>query len=760
MPGELAVVTRKRSRPEKSIACDELKEHEVHVHKCGFVEWTVHGVTALASAPSGKVFAVARSGGRLELRVDELSWECSSLIGNGSEGEVSSLAFCLDSYLWVGRMNGLLQLYQVCQNGLRIACTIHIGGGAVWGLCVSPEDSDSLAVACDDGFVRIVQVDRERYGHDEAMPRDELAYIVRSCEKTAKRILCLDWCGDVVVCGDAGGGLRWLNATTGRVVGRGVLRKAKIWCASFAKNGREVVCGDSRGRVSVWDCTTFTISEEMRIEGMDGDIWSVAGEKNIVDNRSEVVLLGSASGAIGGLMAAPGARPGDPWAPLRGRKMHTHDIRALVRHNAPRCDSPSELVRTQRFIAGSLDATISEFGLGALLKDARIKRMRPFAGPGVQPAVQFDGRTGSVLARHQNRVDLWSISAERPPLLTIRLGLPSLAGEIRSCTASSNQRVIAVASADVARIFLLDRAHQDSHQVVSGHSEHPLTPTQGNSGFEARIGKVRPLGTKFAKLLSGISGSPDMAILGRRRSLCLVAITADARSLFVGFGLPFNVESMDLLPVAVKTLRWRIVEDLGCDSQTDRLIRIVISTGRRRLFAVSDSSGLVTVIDLDGPGCKAEDSVSSLPHIVARFKTGGLITAMAFADDNSRLAIAWSTNNAVFLDLSNSNITKLHIPEWVKQPTTCISISADVKSVVFSGGHHCVISSAETVEQEAQVSDNEPGESREVCHDLGWQDSLLGTCILGRQRIVLMHRPWSLVASTLPDTVPRKVYGT
>jgi hypothetical protein len=91
---------------------------------------------------------------------------------------------------------------------------------------------------------------------------------------------------------------------------------------------------------------------------MAGDTWSVAGEKNIDSSRGEVVLLGSARGAIGGLMAAAGAHPGDPWGLLRGRKVLTHDVRALIRHDARRNDSEYGLVRAQRFIAGSLDATI------------------------------------------------------------------------------------------------------------------------------------------------------------------------------------------------------------------------------------------------------------------------------------------------------------------------------------------------------------------------------------------------------------------
>jgi hypothetical protein len=97
-------------------------------------------------------------------------------------------------------------------------------------------------------------------------------------------------------------------------------------------------------------------------------------------------------------MAAPGARPGDPWAPPCGRKVHTHDVRALIRHDARRNDSHSGMVRAQRFVAGSLDATISEFGLGALLKDSRIKRLRPFSGPDVQPKVHLMG--GRVVSWH------------------------------------------------------------------------------------------------------------------------------------------------------------------------------------------------------------------------------------------------------------------------------------------------------------------------------------------------------------------------
>jgi hypothetical protein len=287
----------------------------------------------------------------------------------------------------------------------------------------------------------------------------------------------------------------------------------------------------------------------------------------------------------------------------------------------------------------------------------------------VQPHFQFDGRTGSVLARRQDRVDLWSLSAECPPVLTGRIGLRSLAGEIRSCAASSNEKIItAGASATMARVFPLDHTDEDVGLVVSGH-DMSLPPAPVKQVLESRIGKIRSLGTKFAELLSGIAGSQDKAMLGRRRSLCVVAIAADSRSLFVGCDLPFDVE-------------------------------------------------------------------------------------------HSSLVVAWSTNSLILLDLSNGGVTKLHVPEWVKQPTTCVSASSDSKPALFSGGHLWFISSFGNGLQDENCSVSKKDKSAGKHHDLGWHDSLLGTCILDRQRMALMHRPWSLVASTLPDTVPRKVYGT
>jgi WD40 repeat protein len=755
MAEEPAPAVRKRARLEKKKRdSKELKEHDVFVHKCSFVETAVHGVTALAVAPSGRAFAVARSGGRIELHVDSLGWDCADQVGDGSDEDVLALAFCADLFLWVGRMSGGLELYEVKQCGLRKVCTLHLGGGAVWGLCVSPEDYGVVAAACDDGCVKIIEVDGERYNHDDGMPRDELAYVIRSCGKTAKRILCLDWCGDVIVCGDAGGGLRWLNAVTGRVMGRGVLRGAKIWCVCFAKNGREAICGDSLGRVSVWDCATHTVCEEMHIEGMNGDVLSVAGEKNADSGSGETVLLGSASGAIGGLMAAPGAGAGDPWAPLRARKVHSHDVRSLVRLEYFEAVSGPGSARCRRFLAGSMDATVSEFGLGALLKDSRVKRLRPFCGLGTQPPVQFIGRTGGILTRYHDRVDLWSLSSDNPPVLTVRLALQSLGGGIRSCAASSNQRIIAVASSSMARIFVMDPVRTDVNAELADRSG--TSSARESAMYERGATVVRPLGAVYSSLLTGLAGSRDMTIFGRRRTLCLLAITACGRSLFVGDGIPFSDDSQEEKTTNLRTGRWGMKNHLGCDVDTDRLLRIAISSSRRRLFAVSDSSGHVAVFDMDANGGSSD--ILSPPHNVRRFNADGLTTAMAFADNNSVLAVALSAGEVALLDLLTGSTTKIHVPDWVKQPTTCISLSPDLNSIVMSGGHHCIIASTGKHQPKKPIGQSD--QSCDMCHDLGWYDNLQGTFIFGSQRMALVHRPWNLVTSTLPDVIPRKVYGT
>jgi WD40 repeat protein len=737
------------------------------IHKCAFIPVPAAGITALASSPDGSLAALARSGGSLEL-LSSLGptgsrWTlCSALAApplSASPADISSLAFqsLPHTSLWVARMDGTVALLPISQDGLPpvsdSASALSLGGGAVWALAPNPTDPNTVAAACDDGSVRIVEEDPEGGG---------LA-VVRVCGKTDARVLCVDWSRRAgIVCGDSAGGVRWVNPATGRVIGRGVLRGRRVWDLCFAKAGKEVVCGDSRGRVSVWDSATCTVSEELLVDGMNGDVLSVVSSLSV--DAGETVLLGSASGAVGGIMAAPNAQPGDPWAPLRARRLHTHDVRALTllgsttgtdsrnRGHHLRADAgPS-------FLSGGLDATMCAFHLSTLLKDSQPSRVRPLdacGGPAAQPAVQFVARQAALVARYSDHVDVWRLfPRDRSPALLFRISVAaSLGPTICAVAVSSSIRLVAISSASSARIY----------SIVPADKKKPLRnrTLESSNDVVPFSGKIRSALAASDPILAALVGSPDMVFAGK--DPVLIAISRDRQSIVACSGLqaPLDVEQSDD-DVGVAATRWGMFEHLGCARGTNRIVRLASSPATASRFAVSDSSGLVSVIDVGDDG--GEDGQCA-PVPVASHRVSSPVVAMGFSPDGSRLAITCTSGSIFVLTVQCKTLWTLrHVPAKVASLATCVSFSPSGKAIVLSGSNKCFIAtvdvpsipvgSASHFSKAAVTGESSPG-----LHDLGRHENVIATCVLGKDRLAIVYRPWDLVSKSLPSAIPRKVFG-
>jgi WD40 repeat protein len=738
-----AAVSAERSGPKPAMS-------SISLQKCAFIPVPAAGITALASSPSGLHVALARSGGSLELLSPSgptaSRWIPSSLMPapapSASPAEISSLAFqpLPGASLWVARMDGTVSLLAISQAGLPSSVsssrTIALGGGSVWALAVHPTDPNTVAAACDDGSVRIV----------EDGPSSGGLAVIRVCGKTDARVLCVDWTPrGGIVCGDSGGGVRWVDPASGRVVGRGVLRGRRVWSLCFAKSGKEVVCGDSRGRVSVWNSASCTVSDELTVENMDGDVMAVASTLSVA--AGETVLVGSVSGAIGGIMAAPNARPGDPWAPLRARRLHTHDVRALARV----CSSTTvdSTKKSPTFVSGGLDATMCGFGMSTLLKDAHPTRMRPLAlsgGPSAQPTVQFVARQGAVVARHPNHVDVWRLYPHsRPPAHLFRLSLAgSLGPTISAVAVSSSLRLVAVSAAGAARLYSITPVVKDAKNRRVHHS--------AASPF---AGKIRTTLAASDPILMALIGSPDMVFAGKNP--VLIAISQDRTSIVAITGLqaPTDLEDSDN-DMGVAATRWGMCEHLGCARGTARLVRLVASPAVAGRFAVSDSAGLVSVIDVGDDG--GEDGQCA-PVPIASHRVRGLVMAMGFSADGSRLVMTTSTGAMFVADLVSKQVLTLnHVPAKVACAATSLSFSPDSTSVVLSGGDTCYVVGLE-VPCATSYEQNDVEKPAPSSHDLGRHENIIGSCVLGKNRLALVHRPWNLVAQSLPSMMPRKVFG-
>lgn len=716
---------------------------------CSFVEWPAYGIVALAVDPSGSQIAVARMGGRLELRDSRHGWIAVSSVPIAvpeQEGiSVTKLAFMGPKYLWAARMDGALELWEIVQDGLRSVCVLHLGGGALWDLCIL---GARVAVACDDGSVRVVEVDPvhspEFPSRDVSqidLPRNEFAYTIRASPKTKHRVLCLASHENIIVCGDARGGLRWLDAQSLSIMGRAVNRGVHIWCLCFAKNGQDVVCGDSSGVLTVWSSKTHALVQEVAVEGLHGDVLSIAacgGGKS-----DEVLLVGCAGGTIGGVMAPANAKPGDPWIPLRAKRFHTHDIRALA-HIVPSATTSTRYSSNAgaMFLSGSLDSSVCQIPISSLLKDLPPTRVRPFPGPAVQPHVQFIARNSAVLCRYPDRIDVWRVYSECSPALLLRLSLKSMEGTIRSCAASENLGIIAVSGARHARVF---RVIQERTHPKKRRRKTAIDDAAGIGPFSAKIEPVA--GTENDDLSSLYANSPDMVVMGRMQ--CIAGISSDGKYLVVSG--PFSEGcSRSHVRLSMKKLK--------CADSVDRLVRVFSSPAANCRFALLNSMGILSVFDIP-----YAEKGNLDPVLLCSKSTRGKVVATAFSADGEKLAFATSAGDASVMTAKTGALANLNFPQSIARNAICLSFSPQARCLVLCTDNCCAVSVLSGSKRESYGDDVKSLKFLDKDHsvlELGKHENILGASVMGKNRLVLVQRPWKLVVSSLPPVLSRKLFGT
>ena len=182
-----------------------------------------------------------------------------------------------------GGLDGALTLWLLPPRS-PASTTTPSGGGAVWGLAVSP-DGDRLAAACDDGGVRLFELE----GGGSAGAPPYLA-LTASLPRAPDRALCVAWHpgGRALVTGHADGVLRAWDVGRGGVGsgearsstrGRELFRAdagagAPVWCVAVLPDGT-IATGDGGGAVRLWDAEHGTPVASFR-GAHGGDVLSLA----------------------------------------------------------------------------------------------------------------------------------------------------------------------------------------------------------------------------------------------------------------------------------------------------------------------------------------------------------------------------------------------------------------------------------------------------------------------------------------------------
>lgn len=248
------------------------------IHRCRFVDYTPHTITALAFshasdaskiAPPGLRFAVGRSNGDIEIWNPRYSWLHELTLpgarGRAIEGLVWAHAKGENPRLF--SIGGSTYITEWDLKTCRPMTNLNCNAGVAW--CIDANTAGTrLAVGCDDGSVVVINIS----GGSGVM---DFEFI---CQRQDQRVLGIRWYDDnMVIGGCSDGRVRCWSVNgdnKGQLVSSMRVDKLKtestlVWSIVALPSKQQFVTGDSTGSVKFWDIKTSSLIQTYSVHDAD-----------------------------------------------------------------------------------------------------------------------------------------------------------------------------------------------------------------------------------------------------------------------------------------------------------------------------------------------------------------------------------------------------------------------------------------------------------------------------------------------------------
>lgn len=658
------------------------------------------GITAMAQTglhiqPSR--LAVSRSDATLSLYVPPTCGgacvEVSRLQLDGVHVAVTGLRFSKSGLrLFVSRLDGCVLVVRV-QNGHALSVVERIGGGdaPVWGMDIC-EGSGRVALACDDARVRFVKGGREDGDGEE--DEDGGGGDVLMSKKGGGRCLCVTWRHDgrFVASGDENGCVRVMNGI-GEIVGIGKIecgnKGVKIWSISYSESGDVILCGDSRGVVTIWCAETMTLIEEIVMQGVRGGLWSCG---RIGGCELESIGFGSAGGDVAIVRRE---KDGRKWGFIRGRHLHTHDVRAIVGVRGG-------------VLTGGMDGCIGVLKVEDVVNGFGGRLLRNVGGVVETCDVKFVAWGRAVVGNWGGGIDVWGIDGGKGSVcLKLRVTLDKVfKGNVRAFAISQDLKMLAVSAEDEFRMY----------QVWNG---------VGNFDRSDGFGSVSRLrvGERGVELMKG----------------CVDMEFGDCGVLF-----------------CVPKCRRHVVVFEGGDVGLWRVgacgvARVVCGAG---LIVVCDFEGAVHFARVKSGASVADVCAGEWSKVDGLGGGGGLVSAVGISKCGMRIVVCVTGARVYVCDLKGGGVECVDVK--LEGVVDCVSFSDDGTGLLMSGGDFCVV--AEIGERKEGGGHRGKRKREGAVYWLPYKRGVAASCVLARGEIVVVRRNWKHGITTLGNAIPKRKF--
>ncbi|KAJ6851691.1 U3 small nucleolar RNA-associated protein 4-like protein [Iris pallida] len=367
----------------------------LEIYTSSFVDWRPSAVVALAASADGSRLAAAREDGSLEIWLvspGSVGWHCQLTVRGNPSARVSSLVWCGPrsgdgpGRLLSSSIDGSISEWDLFS--LQQKVVVDSVGVSIWQMAVEPfdgsmhskkidsqglanghadfdahsdcdsscsenEDTDEtnvacignddqrLAIACDDGCMRIYNVsDTDGITYSRSFPRVSGRMLSIVWSPNAKQIFSGSSDG-FVRCWDAESFHETYRITVG-LGGLGSGPELCVWSLLFLRCGT-LVSGDSSGSVQFWDSRHGTLLQAHTYHKGDVNaLATVPSHRGVFSAGSDgkVILYKLSNGTLLSGKDEHSTENANKWVYVDSRNAHTHDVRALA-VTMPICEEDS-----------------------------------------------------------------------------------------------------------------------------------------------------------------------------------------------------------------------------------------------------------------------------------------------------------------------------------------------------------------------------------------------------------------------------------